>query len=207
LFRAAGHSPRYDAGCPQCRSLERHRQFKLWFSRNPEVVRSDSRVLHFAPEPSIASFVRPRTSHYVSADITPGVADLVLNIEALDLPDRSVDVIICNQVLEHVDDSKALAEMFRVLSPGGTLLITVPLVSSWPRTYENPAVKSEADRLLHFGQADHVRYYGADIRDRITSHGFDLAESVAEEPDVSRYGLMRGAVLFIATRPAAGAAP
>ena len=40
---------------------------------------------------------------------------------------RSFDVIICNQVLEHVPDYRAaLSEIYRVLSPGGLLMVGVP---------------------------------------------------------------------------------
>ena len=55
---------------------------------------------------------------YRTADIKPGRADMVLNIEAVDLLDRSFDCIVCSHVLEHVNDRKALAEMFRLLRPG-----------------------------------------------------------------------------------------
>ena len=42
----------------------------------------------------------------------------------------------------------------------------VPIVEGWASTYENPSIVSEQERHIHFGQFDHVRYYGADIRDR-----------------------------------------
>jgi SAM-dependent methyltransferase len=42
-------------------------------------------------------------------------------------PDASFDHILCTEVLEHVEDPAGLvAEMRRVLRPGGTLLATVP---------------------------------------------------------------------------------
>ena len=43
----------------------------------------------------------------------------MLDIEKLDVADASYDVIVCNHVLEHVDDGKALAELYRILRPGG----------------------------------------------------------------------------------------
>ena len=55
--------------------------------------------------------------------------------------------------------------------------------------------------LIHFGQENHVRYYGADVRDRIRAAGFGLKEFVASEPDVSRYGLLRGETIFVASKP------
>lgn len=45
----------------------------------------------------------------------------------LDFPDGFFDAVICMGVLERVaDDGAALAEMVRVLKPGGTLIVTVP---------------------------------------------------------------------------------
>jgi SAM-dependent methyltransferase len=42
-------------------------------------------------------------------------------------PDASFENILCTEVLEHVEDPSGLvAEMLRVLRPGGTLLATVP---------------------------------------------------------------------------------
>jgi arsenite methyltransferase len=46
-------------------------------------------------------------------------------IEALPLPDAAVDVVICNCVINLATDKPAvLAEMFRVLVPGGRIGIT-----------------------------------------------------------------------------------
>jgi ubiquinone/menaquinone biosynthesis C-methylase UbiE len=42
----------------------------------------------------------------------------------LDLPDRSMDLILCHQLLHHlVRQEEALREFYRVLAPGGTLLV------------------------------------------------------------------------------------
>lgn len=43
------------------------------------------------------------------------------------LPSESYDLALCIEVLEHITDyPKALAEMFRVLKPGGSFVLTVP---------------------------------------------------------------------------------
>jgi ubiquinone/menaquinone biosynthesis C-methylase UbiE len=103
-------------------------------------------------------------------------------------------------VLEHVDDTKALAEIYRVLKSKGVALIMLPVIEGWARTYENPRVKTAEERKRHYGQADHVRYYGADIRDRIKAAGFALDEFTAEGEDVLTYALQRGEKVFIATK-------
>lgn len=189
--------------CTKCESKERHRLMGLWIEDNRSTVRS-SRILHFAPEPVLARFLRDRANQYKSADLDPTYADTVLNIEDIDLPDESVDLIVCSHVLEHVDDNKALSEMYRVLSPGGLALLMFPIVEGWEKTYEDKAFTSASDRTKYFGQADHVRMFGRDVRSRITSAGFSLEELTAEEPAVSQFGLIRGEKLFIATKPSAG---
>lgn len=199
FFDPAGWPLRPDAQCPRCSSLERHRLFKLWFDAHEQRL-VGSKLLHFAPEPSITRFVRPSVETYVTADVAPGRADLVLNIEQIDQPDASFDAILCFHILEHVEDRKALSELRRILRPNGVLLLMFPIVEGWSATYENPEITSPDDRLLHFGQADHVRFFGSDVRDRIRAAGFGLSEFTADNPDqIIRYGLMRGEKLFVAT--------
>jgi len=48
-----------------------------------------------------------------------------MDAEALDLPDASFDVVLCAQVLEHVDDPvQALRELARVTRSGGRVLLS-----------------------------------------------------------------------------------
>lgn len=55
--------------------------------------------------------------------------DIVGDIHELPLNDNSVDGIFCLAVLEHVHNPfKAMDEMYRVLRPGGRLLIYVPFL-------------------------------------------------------------------------------
>jgi SAM-dependent methyltransferase len=205
LFHAADHPPMYDEMCPKCGSRPRHRLVALLLQRRPELGAA-GRVIHFAPESEreLAKILEQRSSRYRSADIAAGDSDLRLDIEAIALPDKSIDLFVINHVLEHVaDDRRALAELFRCLAPGGSALITVPVMEGWPVTYEsdNFAGGGSADeRLLHFGNAEHVRQYGADVRQRITAAGFALEEFQAGPEDVLQYGLERGETVFIARK-------
>ena len=48
--------------------------------------------------------------------------------EKIPLPNKSVDFIVANAILEHVPDEKqAIGEWKRILKPGGKMFITVPL--------------------------------------------------------------------------------
>jgi SAM-dependent methyltransferase len=67
---------------------------------------------------------RERTGTYVGVDIASNPrADLVGTVEALPVEDASYDVVLCSQVLEHVDDpALAVRELRRVTAPGGRVL-------------------------------------------------------------------------------------
>jgi SAM-dependent methyltransferase len=96
--------------------------------------------------------------------------DVQASLTALPLRDDSVDVLICYHVLEHIpDDGAAMAEIARTLDPGGLALVQVP----WrpERSTDEDPNAPEEERTRRFGQADHVRMYGADFEDRLHSAG------------------------------------
>ena len=158
-------------------------------------------ILHFAPEALLEIKFRALYGEYRTADLNAR-ADLKLDISAIALEAASVATVICNHVLEHVpDDRRALAELGRILKPGGKLIVSVPLIEGWERTYEDPAITDPSLRDLHFGQYDHLRYYGRDFRDRLREVGFVSVEEItAEGKEVVEYGLMRGEKVFICKR-------
>lgn len=201
-FKAYGLPPRFDACCPTCGSLERHRLLKWYIDSHAENLLRGQRVLHFAPERCITQIIRhagPKS--YTTADLYADGVDEKLNIEAIDKPSGSFDVILCSHVLEHVNDRRALGEMYRVLTNGGAVLLMVPIVEAWRQTYENEQVRTTHDRALHFNQKDHVRFYGRDFRMRVRDNGFeDISEFTACGNSAARYGLTRGETIFIARK-------
>jgi GT2 family glycosyltransferase/ubiquinone/menaquinone biosynthesis C-methylase UbiE len=77
-------------------------------------------------------------SEYLGPDVQPGSVDARglrhEDVERLSFPDASFDLVVSNDVLEHVDEPrKALAEILRVLRPGGTLLMTIPFHTNLER--------------------------------------------------------------------------
>lgn len=201
-FRAMGNPVRVRTECPSCKSLERHRLFALATSSGALRFRAKD-VLHFAPEAGLRRIVKGvQPARYVTSSFPErGTSDLALNIEAIDLPNDSFDVIVCSHILEHVDDAKALSEMYRVLKPSGQLVLMFPLIDEWKQTFEDDTKVSEADRSAYFLRFDHLRLYGADVRDRIRRPGFTLGEVTAGPLDSVTFRLSRGEKIFIATKP------
>jgi SAM-dependent methyltransferase len=89
----------------------------------------------------------------------------LLQANACDLPlvDESVDAVVSANLLEHIpDDGRALAEIARVLRPGGRAVLVVP---GGPGTYDY------YDRFL-----GHERRYGrGELADKARGAGFDVS--------------------------------
>lgn len=79
------------------------------------------RMAYFLP-------LRDSVSDYVAMDIQPRPGlNAVGSVLELPWRDEMYDSVFCSQVLEHVPDpERAIREFFRVLKPGGTVLISVP---------------------------------------------------------------------------------
>jgi ubiquinone/menaquinone biosynthesis C-methylase UbiE len=91
--------------------------------------------------------------------------------DALRLPfaDASFDHVICTEVFEHVpDDNLLLAELARVLRPGGTIAVSVPdMLSEW--------LVWRAASVQKVSPGEHVRLYRRGRMPRVLrSHGFDV---------------------------------
>ena len=65
-----------------------------------------------------------------------------------------------------------MEEIYRVLKPKGKAIIQVPLNKKKKISYENYDITDPKERSFHFGQYDHVRIYGMDFFERLSSVGF-----------------------------------
>ncbi len=91
------------------------------------------------------------------------------------MADRSIDVIICNHLLEHVeDDGRAMAELYRIMRPGGWGIMLVPEDRSRATTFEDDTITDREERTRLFGQYDHRRVYGRDYDERLKRAGFEV---------------------------------
>lgn len=113
----------------------------------------------------MASIVRYTASDY---DESAHKAQIKLDLQRIELPDASVDAVLTPHVLEHVPDTAAsLAELYRVLSPGGSVLLMIPM----PQGVTAPPTEPEyhGDNTLVYWR------FGWDLRQQIEAAGFDVA--------------------------------
>lgn len=158
---------RYTAGqrrwaeCGNCGALERHRlQAEILSTRVfPLLDPQHARCLQLAPDP-LTPWIKDRLANVLTGDLADAAADLRLDARKLDLPNESFDYVHASHVLEHVDDDgAAIAEIWRVLAPGGIAMLAVPILA--PKTVEYGAPNPHEE--------DHVRAPGLDYFERYRS--------------------------------------
>jgi SAM-dependent methyltransferase len=145
-----------DMGC----GAGRH-AFEL-YRRGSDVVAFDQDADELSADSDM--FAAMRTAGAVPA----GAEADVKQGDALQLPfaDGEFDRIVAAEVLEHIpDDRGAIAELVRVLRPGGTLAVTVP---SWLPERVGWALSRE----YHEVEGGHVRIYtAAELAGKVAATG------------------------------------
>lgn len=167
--------------CPACGSLERHRGLIYYLESHKPAT--GIKILDFAPISSFKKYFESRGYLYLTSDLHRDGVDIKCDIQNIPLEAKSIDVIICYHLLEHVrDDIKALSELYRILNDDGIIYIQVGGTALNTReTIEF----GEPNPLDH----DHMRRYGIDIVDRIKNIGFVVEMmdfSQKADPDLSR---------------------
>lgn len=160
--------------CPCCGAHDRERHVWLYLQASKLLERqATGRVVHFAPERRLGPRLRALSAAYTACDLFPADASIErADITAMPFPAGSVDLLVANHVLEHVDDDlRALDEIARVLRPGGCAVLQTPYSAALTATWSDPGIAAPQARLHAYGQEDHVRLYGRDIFERFASRG------------------------------------
>ena len=135
--------------------------------------------------------------------------DVDYNVDISNMPifaDQSVDFFVCSHILEHVDnDRKAMAELYRVLKPGGSGILMVPIDLTLANIDEDPSVTDVAERWRRFGQNDHVRMYNKQgFVERVQAAGFVVHQYGIQHFGYYtfwRAGLALTSVLYVVEKP------
>lgn len=197
---------RENALSPGTLSLERHRLMWLYLKRNSDFFQLPLQVLHMAPEQVFLSiFQNQNNLEYTTADLYSPIVKVKADILNLPFENDSFDVIFCNHVLEHIaEDAQAMSELYRVMKPGGWGIFQVPMRITQTTTYEDFSITSAEERKKHFGQYDHVRWYGLDYFERLRNAGFLVEEFKVNEhfspEEITRYALWQNEILPVVSK-------
>ena len=111
------------------------------------------------------SAVEGQVDRYLTFDIEARAdqVDFIGDVEEMTaVPDRSIDSLLCSEVLEHVPHpDRAIREFARIVKPGGVLFLTVPFLA---RLHEEPH--------------DYYRYTRHGLRRLLEEGGFEVDEIV-----------------------------
>jgi SAM-dependent methyltransferase len=181
-FEGVEHSE--SALCPVCGSISRDR-FLYWCWTRRTGYDPAARVLETSPRmPHLYRERMQERVDYVASDYDESMhrAFIKLDLQDMDLPDASVDVVLTPHVLEHVPDTgKALSELFRVMKPGGHVFLQVPIPQAKTMVPLEP--EYHGDRTLVFFR------FGWDLADQIRGAGFGCDALVTSElRDAAQYG-------------------
>ncbi len=192
--------------CPRCLSLERHRLIWLYLNKETDVFTKPTKMLHIAPEQSFFKrFKKFESLEYHTGDLESPIADYHFDIHKIPFEDNSYDFVMCNHVLEHVQDEfKATSEIYRILKPGGWAILQVPINPNFEETYEDLSITDPKEREKHFGQYDHVRWHGKDYGRRLAKSGFKVEEldyiRNFSEQEIEYMRLPKNEILYIAKK-------
>ncbi len=214
-YQIIGSGRRKNIICPGCASTDRERLILLCLKNKDLKLWPAESILHVAPEPALSSrlkkWQKENGGHYLAgAKYHEGFYygnDLqLIDLLKLKFGDNQFDLLICNHVLEHIeDDLKAMGELHRVLRPGGKAILQVPWSPILETTYEDASIVDPKEREKHFGQFDHVRVYGKDYTDRLKKAGFtveviEISILSLDKTHYIRYGLNPLEKVFVASK-------
>jgi SAM-dependent methyltransferase len=172
----SGRAKRKNVLCPGSLSLERHRLLWLYLKQRTDFFTAPHKVLHIAPEQCFYRIFRGmKNLDYTTGDYNSPLADIHFDLHKAPFEDNTFDVVLCNHVLEHVEDAdQCMRELYRIMKPGGWGIFQVPLDTTRHTTLEDKSITSPADREKHYWQKDHLRLFGLDYLDKLEAAGFKV---------------------------------
>jgi glycosyltransferase involved in cell wall biosynthesis/SAM-dependent methyltransferase len=192
--------------CPKCGASDRDRLYALYLTQilSQDPSRIPIKILDFAPANALKHFLLNYSIvDYKSADKFMEDVDFVVDIADMKIIDQEAfDFFICSHVLEHVaDDYKALSELYRILKPGGSGILMVPINLRIEKIREDPSLTDIGERWRRFGQDDHIRLYSKKgFIDRVQGAGFTITQYGVDyfgEEVFSLHGISSKSILYL----------
>ncbi len=200
---------RFNKKCPNCGSNDRERLVYTYIKNETNILKSakTKKLLHIAPEKNLQGAFKSNSKiQYFSIDINSSLAEQKMDVTNLKFADNTFDTIICMHVLEHVpDDKRAMAEIYRVLKPGGLAILQVPISNLLKKTYEDEKITAPKEREKAFGQDDHVRIYGRDYVATLQKAGFlvtiyDYSKELNQD-EIRKYAFCKDEKIYLCSKP------
>jgi SAM-dependent methyltransferase len=166
-FEGVRHSN--EQRCLSCGSIGRDR-FLFWCMQQ-RVERPSGLLRVLETSPRMGEDYRlamARWFDYKASDFDERAhrASIRIDLQDIALPDASLDLILTPHVLEHVPGTdRALAELHRVIAPGGRMLIQVPVLQG----VTAPPIEPE----FHDDDTPVFWRFGPDLVERLRAHGFE----------------------------------
>jgi len=125
------------------------------------------------------------------------------DFQNLSFGDAAFDVVLASDVFEHVrDDAAGYKDVFRVLKPGGTFILTVPYSHELEKTTRRVNTDGDRDVMImepeYHGGGGHTlayRNYGRDLLSLLHSTGFSV---VHQDTEVPAFGIAHQSVILAA---------
>lgn len=191
--------------CPICDAIDRHRWLEYVLSNYTEIYKTESKVLHFAPEKSVRNKLRNNQScWYISGDIDQNSADFFMDITDIPFKDNWFDFIIANHVLSYIEDeATCFNEIKRCLKENGILIISFPICFDFD-TYSKVGMSIE-ETEAEFGVTGNCRMYGKDYKDYLEKFGIYVIESyrpmdLLSRTEIEKYGLLADDILLFCSK-------
>ncbi len=173
-FGGVEHSE--SAICPCCNSITRDRFiYHCWVAR----TRYDKTARVLETSPRLGQPYRARMARrvdYLCSDWAgeSHKGNLRIDLQKIELPDASLDTILTSGVMEHVPETgPSLAEMYRVLKPGGRVYLLIPVPVG--RTRVPPEPEYHEDHTLVYW------HFGWDLTDQVRAAGFHTSILVTDD--------------------------
>jgi SAM-dependent methyltransferase len=170
---------------------------------DPELFQKKGCFLHYAPEVQVRDMMKDNKGlRYAPTDLgldrLRPIAEPAFqsNILAIPMADGVVDVSFCIHLLEHLlDDTKGIAELYRVMRPGAILYVMVP-------------IDLHNSESVFFGKPhpdifDHYWSYARDFRDKLAQFEYQEIEprDFLSTVEAYRFGVPDQEIIFRCVKP------